>query len=166
MFCIWRGERERCHYALVRREFNVDEGIQQLVGVHAMFVDNTGSVQFVRYGTHFRTGKGELRPTLGLAVPTSIRNTVVQMAGYFKRRLLLTGGHPRAYEALGLQRPVVTTTTTVDPKSELALSELYVRAAKLLELPEPELRKKYAHLNRGLQAMNLRNRLRAKGHNV
>lgn len=51
------------------------------------------------------------------------------------------------------------------PVSE-EIDELYKRAAKLLDLNETDLRNKYRHLNPGLQAMNLRNRLRAKGHNV
>ena len=44
--------------------------------------------------------------------------------------------------------------------------ELYKRAAKLLDIKEEDLRQKYHHLNPGLQAMNLRNRLRAKGFTV
>lgn len=46
------------------------------------------------------------------------------------------------------------------------IDALYKRAAKLLDLNETDLRNKYRHLNPGLQAMNLRNRLRAKGHNT
>lgn len=52
------------------------------------------------------------------------------------------------------------------PQPNAELDELYGRAARLLQTPEKQLREKYAHLNNGLQAMNLRNRLRAKGHNV
>jgi aryl carrier-like protein len=46
------------------------------------------------------------------------------------------------------------------------LAEAYERAARLLGTSVEDLEKKYGHLNNGLQMMNLRNRLRAKGHNV
>lgn len=52
------------------------------------------------------------------------------------------------------------------PKSTapaIPLDEMYKQAAKVLGEKEPDLRKKYAHLNPGLQGMNLRNRMRAKG---
>jgi hypothetical protein len=52
------------------------------------------------------------------------------------------------------------------PKVNADTDELYERAAKLLELKEEDLRAKYGHLNPGMQSMNLRNRLRAKGFNV
>lgn len=43
----------------------------------------------------------------------------------------------------------------------LTLDELYAAAAAHSGLDESELRTRYAKLNRGMQAMNLRNRLRA-----
>jgi hypothetical protein len=52
------------------------------------------------------------------------------------------------------------------PSPNADLDTLYKRAAKLLDTVEKDLRQKYGHLNNGLQAMNLRNRLKAKGHNV
>ncbi|OPZ77052.1 MAG: hypothetical protein BWY79_01332 [Actinobacteria bacterium ADurb.Bin444] len=42
-----------------------------------------------------------------------------------------------------------------------ALDAVYAEAAKVLETPEKELRAKYAHLNAGMQRMNLGNRIRA-----
>lgn len=55
---------------------------------------------------------------------------------------------------------------TDKPKVNEGLIELYARAAKLLKVPQDELKKKYAHLNNGLQAMSLRNRLRGAGFQV
>lgn len=52
------------------------------------------------------------------------------------------------------------------PKSDapaIPLDSMYQQAAKALGEKEADLRKKYAHLNPGLQGMNLRNRMRAKG---
>lgn len=132
-----------------------------------MFVDGNGCVEWKHYPPQWRTAKGEMRQTLDLCIPTLVKTTVAEMVEYYKRRLLLVGGHPKAYEAFGLQRPVMTQVEgDGDPKKAADLNELYVRAAKLLETNVADLRKKYEHLNRGLQAMNLRNRLRAKGHNV
>lgn len=45
----------------------------------------------------------------------------------------------------------------------LTLDEVYAAASPVLGVPEPDLRAKYGHLNPGLQVMNLRNRMRAKG---
>lgn len=108
-----------------------------------------------------------MRDTLELAVATNAKTTMPQMMEYYKRRLLLVGGNAEAYAVMGLKKPVMTTVETApDPKSEAALNELYARAAELLGAEEEALREKYKHLNRGLQSMTLRNRLRAKGHNV
>lgn len=169
VLCIWRGEIERCHFALVRWEFHYPVPGQQpkMHGVQAMFVDGNGCVEWKHYPAEWRTAKGEMRHTAELAVPTLVKTTMPQMMEYFKRRLLLVGGHPKAYEAMGIPKPVMTQVEGEgDPKKQADLNELYQRAAKLLDTPVADLRKKYEHLNRGLQAMNLRNRLRAKGHNV
>ena len=45
----------------------------------------------------------------------------------------------------------------------LTLDEVYAIAAPALGSSEEDLRAKYGHLNSGLQVMNLRNRMRAKG---
>lgn len=165
MLCTWRGETDRCHHALVRLE--TVPGVPGLKGIQAMFVDPTGAVVWKHYSPQWRTAKGEMRDTISLADPTSVKTTVAEFEGYLKRRLLLVGGNGPAFEAMGLQKPVMTQVEGEgDPKKEADLNELYVRASKLLGTPTAELRKKYEHLNRGLQAMNLRNRLRAKGHNV
>lgn len=96
--------------------------------------------------------------------PTKARTTLAEAYRYFTRRLTQWGGNSAAYELLDVDKPAVS--MDVAPESREAHDELYARAAKLLDIPEDDLRKKYGHLNPGLQAMNLRNRLRAKGHNV
>lgn len=165
MLCTWRGESDRCHHALVRWE--QISGVPGIKGVQAMFVDTTGGVEWKHYPPQWRTRKGETRDTISLADPTSVKTTVAQFQDYLRRRLLLVGGSPQAYEVMGLQKPVMQQVEgDGDPKKAADLNELYGRAAKLLGADVEELRKKYEHLNRGLQAMNLRNRLRAKGHNV
>lgn len=167
--CIWRGETERCHFALVRMEYDPvhGPGPNTLKGIEAMFVDTTGGVAWKRYPPMWRTKRGDLRSTLELAIPTMVKTTVAEFLAYFKQRLLLVGGHPKAYETFGLKKPVFTTVETEpDPEKNKELNAMYVRAAKLLDVEEEDLRKRYAHMNRGLQSMALRNRLRAKGHNV
>lgn len=165
MLCTWRGESDRCHHALVRWELH--QGVSGIKGIQALFVDTTGGVEWKHYAPQWRTRKGETRDTLALADPTSVKTTVTEFQEYLKRRLLLVGGHTKAYESLGLPKPILTQVEgDGDPKKAADLNELYTRAAKLLATPAADLRKKYEHLNRGLQAMNLRNRLRAKGHNV
>lgn len=44
------------------------------------------------------------------------------------------------------------------------LGAVYAKAASVLQVPEKELRAKYAHLNAGMQRMNLGNRMRAAQH--
>lgn len=83
---------------------------------------------------------------------------------YLKGKLPEVGGNSSAYEKLGVPKPVIV--QEVAPERARDHDELYARAARLLEVPEDELRKKYGHLNPGLQMMNLRNRLRGKGYEV
>lgn len=163
MLCIWRGEVERCYFGLVRLEVDGD-----VKGVQAMFVGSTGCVHHRHYPPTIRSQKGDkVVDTVSFAVPTLVKTTVGQMLDYFTRRLMLVGGDAAAYEALGVDKPLVeVVVTAVSPAKARELDDLYARAAKLLGVPDDELRERYSHLNRGLQAMNLRNRLRAKGHNV
>lgn len=84
---------------------------------------------------------------------------------YLRGRLEKYGGTRSAYKVLNVEPPAQTMESATDEAAD-RLAELYSRAARLLGVPEPELRKKYGHLNPGLQRMNLGNRLRAKGHNV
>lgn len=69
------------------------------------------------------------------------------------------------FKIFGLKKPAQAATAATAEVNE-HLNELYARVAEVMELPEEEVRKKYSHLNPGLQAMNLRNRLRARGKNV
>lgn len=156
MLCIWRGELERCHYALVRFMYEAQDVLPK--AVQALFVGWSGCVLFRSY-------RGD---TAHLAEPTNVQTSVKAMEQYFIRRLMLVGGDAEAYEALGQQKPLLVQQegASGDPGKERELGELYIRAAKLLSTTADDLQKRYAHLNRGLQAMNLRNRLRAKGHNV
>ncbi len=166
MFAIWRGI-ERTYYSLIwlEHEWHYDDRThktthQTLNAVHCMHVDPSGRVAYLR-------SPGS---ALQYVEATSTKNTPEDMEAYLRRRLLLFGGPAEAYELLGVQKPMMTAPEGGDdggdPAKARELDELYVRASRLLQVDLPELRKRYEHLNRGLQAMNLRNRLRAKGHNV
>ena len=161
MLCIWRGEVERCHYALVRHTLPTPTRVE------ALFVEFTGAVCHRVYPEFIKTKRDQVVSSLSFAEPTIVNTRVEDMRDYFIRRLLLIGGDAQAYEALGVQKPVTEVVEAeVNPAKAKELDDLYIRAAKLLEVPEDDMRARYSHLNRGLQAMNLRNRLRAKGHNV
>lgn len=83
---------------------------------------------------------------------------------YLRGRLLDKSNGQAArevYEVLGAIKP--RTEVQVTPEVESDTEELYRRAAVAMATPVADLKKKYGHLNPGLQAMNLRNRLRAKG---
>lgn len=84
---------------------------------------------------------------------------------YMRERLGRFGGTHECWRLLGLQPPAQAVAPASAESGE-RLEELYKRAARLLGFLESDLREKYGHLNPGLQAMNLRNRLRSKGHNV
>lgn len=103
-------------------------------------------------------------PEVRYLEPTKTSTTTAAFTAYLARKLLENGGNPGAYGALGLERP--TLPSVAAQETVVAHNELYARAARLLKIPEAELRAKYGHLNPGLQAMNLRNRLRKAGHNV
>lgn len=92
---------------------------------------------------------------------TGVKTTAAQFEQYLREKLMENGGSPGAYEHLRVQKPVVEAMVSADKKEDH--DELYARAARVLGVSEADLRKKYGHLNPGLQAMNLRNRLRAKG---
>lgn len=84
---------------------------------------------------------------------------------YMRDRLQRFGGSNDCWKYLGLVPPAQSPVAATGESAE-RLEELYKRAGRLLNIVEADLREKYGHLNPGLQAMNLRNRLRAKGHNV
>lgn len=95
---------------------------------------------------------------------TSVKTTATDFEEYLRKKLVENGGNAGAYEHLRVEKPVVE--AVASPEKQADLNDLYTRAARLLDVPEEELRGKYGKLNPGLQAMNLRNRLRGKGHNV
>ncbi len=170
MLCIWRGELDRCHYALVRcvRVVEAPPRTGRLHSIQAAFVNGTGGVSCETYPPTYKTRSGIELHTMDLAEPTTTHTSVDDMVAYLKRRLLLVGGDSAAYEALGLDRPkqVDVGGITANPEKDKELADLYARAALIMKVPVGELRKRYSHLNRGLQAMNLRNRLRERGSNV
>lgn len=93
------------------------------------------------------------------------RDRLAQMEDYLRECLQNRGNGqaPRdTYELLGVNKPQMESTGTAPALSQ-DHDELYRRAAHVLGVPVSELRAKYGHLNPGLQAMNLRNRLRARG---
>lgn len=95
---------------------------------------------------------------------TDVKTTAAEFERYLREKLVANGGNLGAYEHLGIERPVVEAVVSDEKKADH--DELYARAARVLNVPEADLRAKYGHLNPGLQAMNLRNRLRAKGKTV
>jgi len=96
--------------------------------------------------------------------PTAVTTAPEAFEDYLRRRLVQYGGPAEMWRRFGLEPPAHSVQSL--PGSQAAHDEMYERAARLLGVPEPDLRKKYGHLNPGLQQMNLRNRLRGKGHNV
>lgn len=95
---------------------------------------------------------------------TANRTTPEEFEEYLRGRLRRFGGRAEVWGILGLERPPQESASL--PASRGAHDAMYQRAAELLKVPEADLRKRYGHLNPGLQQMNLRNRLRGKGFNV
>lgn len=99
-------------------------------------------------------------------MPATVKTTTEDFENYLRRKVWATKVAPATTFALlklkkPKQSPVAASAETND-----SLNELYKRTAAVMSLPEDEVRKKYSHLNPGLQAMNLRNRLRARGQAV
>lgn len=93
------------------------------------------------------------------------RTTVEQFEEYLRARLTKWGGTPaQVYDLLDVPKPEVVVEVSDEKRADL--EELYRRAAKAMELTVTELHTRYGHLNPGLQAMNLRNRLRSLGQAV
>lgn len=97
--------------------------------------------------------------------PTTVKTPVARFVEHLRGRLRTFGGHAEAYRILGVERPE-TAPPEIRPEAAQAYEDLYKRAATLLKTDVPTLKKKYGHLNPGLQAMNLRNRLRGAGYEV
>lgn len=96
--------------------------------------------------------------------PTGVKSTPKEFEDHLRLKLMANGGNFGAYEHLGVEKPEVEAVASAE--TQAAHHELYLRASRLLKISEAELIQKYGHLNPGLQAMNLRNRLRKAGHNV
>lgn len=96
-------------------------------------------------------------------MPKTITTTAAQFENYLRRKVWATKAAPaEVFALLGLKKPAQAPAAASTEVNE-SLNELYARVAKLMELDEQAVRQRYAHLNPGLQAMNLRNRLRARG---
>jgi len=96
-------------------------------------------------------------------MPVTVRTTTEEFEDYLRRKVWTQkSANAEVFRLLGLKKPAQAATAATAEVGE-HLNELYARVSEVMELPEEEVRKKYAHLNPGLQAMNLRNRLRARG---
>lgn len=153
LLAYYRGVDRFCH-ALVwieKTKATPDNPARQ-VAMHVLMTDEVQGV------VHDRRPPSEL----AYVEPTEVITTVKEFEDYLRRRLVERGGSKDAYHFLGVERPVVE----VEVKTERTEDHeaMYKRASQLLGTPVDELKAKYGHLNPGLQMMNLRNRLRAKGH--
>lgn len=127
----------------------------QLKFFHFMHSDILSGAEYHRYpGT-------EKRFVMGM--PSTVRTTTGEYENYLRRKVWTAKtATAQVFLLLGLKKPAQAPTAATAEVNE-HLNELYSRVAKIMELTEEEVRKKYCHLNPGLQAMNLRNRLRARG---
>jgi hypothetical protein len=99
-------------------------------------------------------------------MPATVKTTAEDFENYLRRKVWQQKtATSEVFRLLGLKKPPQAVTPASADVLE-SLNELYKRTATIMGLPEDEVRKKYAHLNPGLQAMNLRNRLRARGQAV
>jgi hypothetical protein len=125
-------------------------------GVHILHTDSSGRL----------VHEYDVPAAIRYAYGTSVTTTVQDMEDYFRKKIREFGGDADSYRYLNVDRPKPAAAGPSDKEASKDLAELYVRAARLLDTPLATLVEKYQHLNNGLQAMNLRNRLRSKGHNV
>jgi hypothetical protein len=142
-------------HVLARVQTVLGEGVTpRVAGVDVIRTDGVA----VRY-------ERRLGPEARYLHPTSVKTPPARFMAYLRERLRQFGGSSELYDMLQVERPAIAP-AEVSPDKLAAHIELYERAATLLGTTVEELRKKYGHLNPGLQAMNLRNRLRGAGHNV
>lgn len=153
MLCLYHGEGYWRH-AVAWMEHRVEGDTLSPHALHVVCTSAGGRV------IHIRRPASEAR----YLYPTRVKTTVGQFVAYLCRRLLARGGD--AWGVLGLERPVQEIAPGEPRPMSDDLAEAYQRAARLLGASVEELEKKYGHLNNGLQMMNLRNRLRARGNNV
>lgn len=155
MLCLWHGAGQWYH-AVVWMEMTRLGGGVVARGVHALHTDSSGRL----------VHEYDVPAAIRYAYGTSVRTTVQEMEDYFRRKIREFGGDADSYRYLDVERPQAATAGPSAKAASADLTELYTRASRLLETPLADLVEKYQHLNNGLQAMNLRNRLRSKGHNV
>jgi hypothetical protein len=99
-------------------------------------------------------------------MPATVRTTAQEFEDYLRAKVWKTkSANAEVFKIFGLKKPAASPVAASADVNE-HLNELYRRTAQVMDLPEEDVRKKYAHLNPGLQAMNLRNRLRARGQAV
>lgn len=75
------------------------------------------------------------------------------------------GASAEACREMGISIPTPSSAAPTGPE-KTGLTELYWRAAKLCEEEESTIRERYAHMNPGMQAMQLRGLLKRKGWNA
>lgn len=98
-----------------------------------------------------------------MGMPATVRTTTEEFEDYLRRKVWTQkSANAEVFKLLGLKKPAQSAVAASGEVNE-HLNELYARVSEIMELPEEDVRKRYAHLNPGLQAMNLRNRLRARG---
>lgn len=153
MLCWYHGDSYWRH-AVVWMEHRAEGDNTTPFALHIVCTNASGRVMYLKRPA------SEAR----YLYPTKVNNTVGQFVAYLCRKLLSRGGD--AWDALGMERPVQEPAPGEARPMSDDLAEAYERAARLLGSTVEELEQKYGHLNNGLQMMNLRNRLRAKGHNV
>lgn len=153
MLCWWHGEDQVSHAIVWIEHVKLDLAMKPKA-VHVLLTD--GLLRVVH--------ESHPAESIKYAQPTTANSTVHEWEANLRHKLMTNGGDNESFTYLGLERP------KLDPGPPTAanadLTALYDRAARLLKVPVDELEERYKHLNNGLQAMNLRNRLRAKGHNV
>lgn len=150
---MWYHTEERVEQGLCRQH-KLDDALHlwQVLSVGASGGVNVAHLSRVEEWAH-------------LSVPHATKTTSADFRAYLAYRLRMHGGSPEAYRLLDVDAPVVEVRPPTGQAAE-AQEELYERAAKLLKCTVEDLRKKYGHLNQGLIAMNLRNRIRGAGFNT
>lgn len=155
MLVFWHGhgDGEEAHFshALVWVERQVDP--PEVLYVHVLKTDEVKGVAYWKRPGH----------EYKFMVETRVSTTAKQFEDYLRGRLARCGNVANAevYRLLGVEKPAILVEATRETAH--ALVELYERAAKAMETTTEDLQTRYGHLNPGLQAMNLRNRLRARG---
>lgn len=150
MFHHGKGKLENRHFHCLAW-FDHAGNTTQITGLHLLYNED-GRVVYEHRGPE---------EVLYLEGAAGVRSTAAEFERHLRKKLMENGGNAGAYEHLGVERPSVAPVVSADKKEDH--DELYARAARVLKVPEAELRVKYGKLNPGLQAMNLRNRLRKAG---